>query len=326
MAAKPPRFWASDPGSSVLARALSPFGSVYHWAVQRRFKSTTAYRAPCSVICVGNATMGGVGKTPFVRMVAEGLKAEGRKPVILSRGYGGSLPGPILLTDSHTAAEVGDEPLLLSRTLPVVVAKDRAAGAHFAAKHGDILVMDDGLQNPSVTKDLSFLLIDNDTIFGNGSVFPAGPLRERPGAALERSAAVVAVLGSETDGAARAISVFARDKPVLEAWFALDETTVPDGPLHAFCGIGRPERFHRALERAGAQTTRFEAFGDHQPLGPAELQPMRERAREAGARLVTTEKDFVRLAVRDREDITPILGAMRLRDEEPLWRLIGDQL
>lgn len=320
----PPGFWSAPPGKSITARLLSPLGQLYHWEVQRRLASTRPYRPGVPVICVGNATTGGVGKTPFVRWLADKLEGLGHQPHVLTRGYGGTETGPLRVRPSeHSAASVGDEPLMLAQDFPVWVCRNRAAGAEAAEAAGaDVLVMDDGLQNPSLAKDLSFLLVDAATLFGNGAVFPAGPLREKPQAALARSQAVVAMLGDSTMKPPRALKHFAGDRSLIEAWFDIDPSAIPDAPLVAMCGIGRPERFFAALNRHGADVVDFAPFPDHHPFTMEDLDAVHQNARRLGATVVTTEKDFVRIAPDAREGLIPVPGRIHLRDERPVTRLL----
>ncbi|MEO1043230.1 MAG: tetraacyldisaccharide 4'-kinase [Pseudomonadota bacterium] len=306
---------------------LSPLGALYHREVQRRLATTEPFRPDCPVVCVGNATMGGVGKTPFVRMLARELAQGGHQPHILTRGYGGALKGPVQVSHDHLAEEVGDEPLMLSRDFPVWVSRDRALGAIAAAEAGaSVIVMDDGFQNPSLAKDRSLLLVDASSLFGNAEVFPAGPLRERPEAARNRADAVVSVLADQNQETPDALHAFADDRPLAEAWFSIDEEALPPGPLIAFCGIGRPERFEHSLLSAGADVAAFHAFADHHPFRGHELKALMIEAQARGATLVTTEKDFVRLTPHDRAGITPIPGVMRWRGGEPILRLIEEIL
>jgi tetraacyldisaccharide 4'-kinase len=326
MSHQPPKFWQAAPGSSFRARLLAPLGALYHGEVQRRLQSGQAYKAACPVVCVGNATMGGVGKTPFVAWLGAALLARGYRPTILTRGYGGTAAGPLLVDSSHAPAEVGDEPLMLSADLPVVVAKDRGEGARFAAEAGaEVILMDDGLQNARLHKDLSLLLVDAATLFGNGEVFPAGPLRERPEAAMARAGAMV-VMGGEPDAVPQPLVELAGDKPLFTARFEIDRSAVPTGPLLAFCGIGRPERFERSLLQAGANLVGFQTFADHHSFSAAELSRLRSEAEAKNARLVTTAKDHARLAQADRHGITPIAGASKVTRSDELLALIEERL
>jgi len=327
MPVRPPRFWSLPPGKSIAAKALSPLGWLYHLEVQRRLTIRKPAKVDARVICIGNATVGGVGKTPFVRYLTERLIQQGGQAHVLTRGYGGTERGPLRVEPDALARCVGDEPLMLAQTLPVWVSADRALGAQAAVDGGaEVIVMDDGLQNPSLAKDLSFLLVDAPAMFGNGAVFPAGPLRERPRSALCRSQAVVAMLADETQHAPEQLRALAGDKPVIEAWFSLEPDAVPDAPLLAFCGIGRPQRFFDALKRAGADLIDQVAFADHYPYSAADLEPLRKDAARLGARLVTTEKDLIRLDPSQREGIHAVRGGLKLRDEASLDRLLEDYL
>lgn len=315
----PPGFWSAKPGTSVAARLLSPLGQLYHWEVQRRLAGGPRYKADVPVICVGNATMGGVGKTPFVRWLGAKLQDAGRSPHVLTRGYGGSEKGPLRVSAEHSAAQVGDEPLLLARDLPVWVSRDRPAGAAAAsADDADVIVMDDGLQNPSIAKDRSFLLIDAEARFGNGEVFPAGPLRENPVAARARSHAVVAMLPDAEAKTPLSLRHFAEGLPLIEAWFEIDQTSIPDAPLIALCGIGRPQRFFHSLQDAGADVLDYLAFPDHHPFSEGELETVRDDARRLGAKIVVTEKDLVRIPADLRTGLTPVIGGIKVRDETPV--------
>ncbi|MEM1381672.1 MAG: tetraacyldisaccharide 4'-kinase [Pseudomonadota bacterium] len=323
MSFDPPGFWSARPGTSTAAKLLRPLGALYHAEVQRRLASTRPFKASVPVICVGNATMGGVGKTPFVRWLSSFIRARGRHPHILTRGYGGTAKGPVLVTEGLTAAEVGDEPLLLSSAHPVWVSRDRAAGAAEAAQAGaELIIMDDGLQNPKLFKDLSFLLVDAEALFGNGEVFPAGPLREWPAAARDRCQAVVAMLPSTDSKTPRALKTLAAGRPLIEAWFAIDETSVPEGPLVAACGIGRPERFFQSLAAVGADLVGAEAFPDHHPFSPDEITALREKASQLGATLVMTEKDVVRLPAAERAAVAAIRGGIAVRNEAQVLALL----
>ncbi|MEE4207869.1 MAG: tetraacyldisaccharide 4'-kinase [Parvularcula sp.] len=322
---KTPSFWSSGHDGDWRALALAPLGSIYHRVVQARL-AKPALPPPVPVICIGNATVGGVGKTPIVARLAQVLTERGHAPHILTRGYGGRAKGPLRVTHQHLPAEVGDEALMLASHAPVWVAKDRAAGAEAAAAAGaGMILMDDGLQNPSLAKTLSVLVVDDRSGFGNGKVFPAGPLRERPEAALARCGAVIAVLPQEGEPSSWT-KAFAGGKPVYAAHFALALDDMPEGPLLAFCGIGQPERFERSLSRAGAEIAAFRPFPDHHSFLPAELRALKDEAARLSASLVTTEKDFARLAVEDRADITPLRGRMIIEGEDALVAMIEEVL
>jgi tetraacyldisaccharide 4'-kinase len=252
--------------------------------------------------------------------VARLLDAAGMRPALLVSGYGGRLRGPVLVDDAHhTAAEVGDEALMMRRAAPVVVSRDRFAGARLALASGaDAVVMDDGHQNPTLAKTLSIVVVDGETRdgewpFGAGGVIPAGPLREPLATGLCRADAVVVVLPAGLATAdADLLAVFA-DKPVWIARWTAEPP--PTGRRFAFAGIAKPWRVERALRVAGGDLVGFEAFPDHAPIGEGALRRLATRAEKAGASLVTTEKDWARLGPEWRERVTPWPARVVFDDE-----------
>lgn len=300
---RPPGFWR-DGGWP--AAALTPASWLWRLGGVLRAATTTAYCPTVPLICIGNATAGGAGKTPVVLAVAATLMARGRRIGLLSRGHGGRLRGPVRVDPArHDAGDVGDEPLLLAALAPTVIARDRAAGARLLEEQGvDAIVMDDGLQNPSLIPSLALLVVDGGAGIGNGRVMPAGPLREPWDAALAKAHAVVAV-GEDRAGVT---SLVAGRRPVLDARLepASAAQALRGERVFGFAGIGRPEKFRETLKSIGADVVGFEAFADHHPYRPLEVMALVERADAAGATLVTTAKDAVRLPTEARAMVTVV--------------------
>ena len=285
-----PEFWARR---GLISSLLQPLAWVYAQGAAARQHFARPWQAPVPVICVGNLVAGGAGKTPVALSLARRLQARGRPVHILSRGYGGSLAGPVAVDPvRHSAAEVGDEPLLLAAAARCWVARDRVAGAQTAIAAGaKLLLLDDGLQNPRLAKTLSLLVVDGGYGFGNRRVLPAGPLRERLAAGLARSSAVV-LMGEDTAGIASLLA----GKTVLRARLAAENKgDVTGRKLVAFAGIGRPEKFFASLVAAGGVLVARHGFADHHRYRKGELERLEAEAAATGALLVTTAKDRVRL-------------------------------
>ena len=294
-----PRFWYPErrDSASLSAMLLGPAGYLYGLAGRMRRRSVKPERAAVPVICIGNITAGGAGKTPVAMTIASHLVERDERVHFLTRGYGGREVGPIRVDPAHHGAmDVGDEPLLLAQIAPTWVAANRPEGAAAAVRGGArLLVMDDGFQNPSLTKDFSILVVDAAAGIGNGRLIPAGPLRERVDDALARTnALVITGRGHAADGiAARAR---ARGLPVFNS--IVRPPSPPDvgeGPFVAFAGIGRPEKFFRTLEDFGVELADRIPFPDHHLYSDQDAVALLVRARELGARLITTEKDAARL-------------------------------
>ncbi len=291
---KAPGYWNRDSGS-ILPFLLSPLSALYSLADRINRKTTTTYNVDVPVICIGNVVAGGAGKTPVAIAVARFLIQQGWVVHFLSRGYGGSQKGPVrVVQDVHQASEVGDEPLLLAAVAPTWVSKDRHTGALAAIEGGaDIIIMDDGFQNTSLYKDLSFLVIDAGFGLGNRRILPAGPLREPVDAALARSDAVIVI--GEHPGFAflKGLSI-----PVYGAKIvphALQKELVGEKVI-AFAGIGRPEKFFQSLVDAGAEVIEALEFPDHYTFSQDDIMRLVEKAALHNAALVTTRKDYVRLS------------------------------
>ncbi len=312
---------------------LAPLGALYGFSVALKARFTKPFDPGLPVICVGNLTTGGSGKTPIAIAIAERLRAKGHKPFFLTRGYGGTERGPAMAVRAHSAAQMGDEALLLARAAPTIVARDRAAGARLAREKGaTVLVMDDGHQNFSLTKSLSLVVVDAQTSFGNGFQIPAGPLRETVAQGLARADAVV-LMGSERSEDGRAAKrapgngtpdLGSFSGPVLRAHLNVDGEAFADKAVFAFAGIGRPEKFVASLETSGATVVGSCFFDDHHPYTEEDIEQLKTVAGEH--QLVTTEKDFVRLTVAQREGIR-MLKAQALFDDPPaLDRLLDTAL
>ncbi len=315
---KPPRFWRDGGLPGLL---LAPAGWLFAAAGVLRRRFATPVRAPVPVICVGNLTVGGAGKTPVAMALGEYLAARGQAVHFLSRGYRGRLAGPVQVDPAlHDAVAVGDEPLLLARVAPTWVARDRAAGAMAAAAAGaDVIVLDDGHQNPTLHKDLSLVVVDGSYGFGNGRIIPAGPLREPVAAGLRRADAVLLI----TPDSRRVAAHLPADLPLLHA--ALAPTNVPPvagQSVVAFAGIGRPEKFFATLEAMKCRIVECFAFADHHRFTETELARIFMRADETGAMIVTTEKDYVRLSPRIRQAVQPVAIALVWRDTGRLETLL----
>ena len=307
-----PEFWMRRGGAGTL---LAPLGALYGASVAWKARHATPYRSKAKVVCVGNLTAGGSGKTPVALAIGVRLKAKGARVVFLTRGYGGREAGPLEVPATRTAAEVGDEALLLSAAAPTIVARDRAQGAALAEKKGaDVIVMDDGHQNFALAKDLSLVVVDGETGFGNGHIIPAGPLREPVIQGLARADAVIVMQPGTPDLAGYR-------GPVLRARLVADEAGLRGQKLFAFAGIGRPEKFVASLNRAGAAVTGTWFFPDHHPFSSAEIAALKARAGDA--LLVTTEKDFVRLNAKDRSGIKVLPVEARFEDEAALDGLLA---
>ena len=314
---KTPGFWYREPG--LAARMLGPVGSLYAGAGRLRMDRTRPARAGVPVICVGNLVAGGAGKTPVAIAVARHLIAAGQAPHFLSRGYGGRKSGPLRVDPLvHDARAVGDEPLLLAEEAPCWIARNRPAGAEAAVAAGaGLLVMDDGFQNPSLHKDVSLLVVDGGSGFGNGRMIPAGPLRERPVDAISRASAAV-LMGEDTSGVG---AILARhDLPVIGARLEPEGDTgwLRGRPIVAFAGIARPEKFFDTLRGLGANLVARFSFGDHQRISPDELMRMVDMASDACAILMTTSKDHARLPAESRDMVMRLPVAVRWEDEAAL--------
>lgn len=318
-----PEFWQTG---GLPAALLAPLSGLYAAGASLRTLAAHAYRPPVPVVCIGNLVAGGAGKTQVALAIGAALVARGVACHFLTRGYGGRSAGPVQVDPGrHDAEDVGDEPLLLARIAPTWVARDRAEGAASAAAAGaELIVMDDGFQNPSVVKDLSLVVVDGETGFGNERLLPAGPLRETVASGLARADAVV-VVGPDRHGiAARvdgALPVFAAD--IVPADPA---ETVAGRPVLAFAGIARPEKFYRTLGELGCTLVATHDFPDHHRYRGDEIMRLVDDAAAAGALPVTTEKDHVRLPAEARGMVHALRVTLAWREPERLAALISPLL
>jgi tetraacyldisaccharide 4'-kinase len=307
-----PDFWQHMDGA---ARWLAPLGALYGASVAFKARFARPYRAPAKVICVGNLTAGGSGKTPVTLAIGAMLLARGHKVFFLTRGYGGKARHPMRVTPAHDARLVGDEALLLARIAPTIVARDRAEGAALACAQGaQIIVMDDGFQNFTLAKDLSIVVIDGQAGFGNGRMIPAGPLREPVAQGLARADAVIVMNGGNPG-----LEDFRG--ALLRARLAPQGRAFAGRRVLAFAGIGRPEKFIASLEETGALVADRQFFPDHHVFRRDEIDDLKSRAK--GACLVTTEKDYVRLDKDVRRDVQVLKVAVEFADAAALEKLLA---
>jgi tetraacyldisaccharide 4'-kinase len=317
-----PEFWSAEAEgrdrAAALKALLTPLSWAYAWAGEQRLRTTRPVHAPAPVICVGNVTLGGAGKTPVARALRARLGANAHT---LSRGYGGRLPGPLRVTPDMHAEDVGDEPLLHAADGPAWIARNRIAGAMAAANAGaHVIIMDDGFQNPTLGKDLSLLVVDAGFGLGNGAVFPAGPLREPWTKALARADALIVLSGAGEDGERAWLKGV--EKPVLEARIE-PIAVLPPGPWVAFAGLARPEKFFDTLIAMNADLVETVPYPDHHPYSDQDLAWLSELASERSAKLLTTEKDAVRLPAEIRAQVTTLPVIARFDDEAQLDALLA---
>lgn len=314
-----PEFWNGNGRAAKLAiAALSPLGWAYAATINYKANNRTPYRSRAKVVCVGNLSVGGTGKTPIVIAIARALLERQVRVRILTRGYGGRARGPAVVhPQADAAAEVGDEALLLSAAAPVIVAQHRAEGAKLAEQKGvDVIVMDDGHQNFTLAKDISLVVVDAEQGFGNGRVLPAGPLREPVKSGLARADAIVLVGDGE-------IELPPMQIPVLRARLVpVDVLRLEGKRVVAFAGIGRPAKFFDTLRRLGAELIETHAFADHHAYTPSDMGRLRHRAHTANAALITTEKDYVRLPPVQRLEVRYIPVRAAFEDQAALLSLL----
>jgi tetraacyldisaccharide 4'-kinase len=331
--------WWYDTDHRLIQRLLQPIGAIWGTIATRSYERATAYRSRLPVVCIGNFTTGGTGKTPLAVQVAGELQRLGRKVAFLTRGYGGRLAGPHWVDPAvDKAADVGDEPLLLARQAPTLVSRDRAAGAKAVEtgdRPADVIIMDDGLQNPSLAKDLSLAVVDGRRGLGNGRVIPAGPLRAPLDFQFGLVDAIVVNAPADAEAEPAPVADWLRQRvpgPVLSASVQPTESVawLEKADVVAFAGTGAPQRFFELLRRCGANVVHAVPFPDHHPFAETEAQRLINLASTASATLVTTEKDWARMdasrayvgRLKSMSRVLPIAMVFGERDAERLKALL----
>jgi tetraacyldisaccharide 4'-kinase len=323
-----PAFWYRP--QSLYARLLMPLGALYGAVAAGRLMGS-GFDVGIPVLCVGNYHVGGAGKTPATLALVDLLRDMDEVPVVLSRGYGGRLRGPVNVDPQrHRAADVGDEPLMMARTVPVVVARDRIEGAAMArSRNASVILMDDGFQNPAIAKDASLIVIDGNRGLGNGRVFPAGPLRAPMPPQLARTDALI-IVGDGTAADRVGGEIAAQGRPVLRARLVPDQAALAalrGKRVLAFAGIGDPNRFFATLRGSGIEVAATRSFADHHPFSAGEIEAVLAEAGRDGLTAVTTEKDFVRLgAMASARTIVAFAVTMQFDDRAALRRFLADRL
>lgn len=320
---KTPAFW--DKKASLLSKVLVPFGTFYAWTIARRFKRIKPYQAPVPVICVGNISVGGTGKTPVCLALMQILKESGF--FFLNHGYKSKIKNVLVDNNVHTPFDVGDEAMLLADYAPTVVDNHRARGAQLAVKCGAKgIIMDDGFQNPSLIKTLSFVVIDGQKGFGNERVLPAGPLREPALKGLKRADAII-IVGEDTWGVRFYLQRHKIDLPILTGRFIPNEETLNElqgKKVFAFAGLGNPNKFFDTLCNAGAEVVGTQVFPDHYFYTRFDIEEMKKKAN--GVPLITTTKDAVKLTGELANNIMVLPGEFVFDNLEDLHVVLKEVL
>ena len=320
-----PKFWQNK--NSKLARFLNPLGRIYSFFVMRRLRKNNPYQAKMPVICVGNLSVGGVGKTPVCLALGNYLRQKDKKFYFLNHGYKARQQSVLVDVHAHSAVDVGDEALLLALTAPTIVDSARARGAQLAEKlKADLLIMDDGFQNPTLVKTLSFIVVDGTLGFGNERVLPAGPLREPVLTGLKRADALVLV-GKDTWGVKNYLKQNGVDLPLLKGHFVQDEsalTTLKNKSVGAFAGIGHPDKFFKMLEQNGIQLKTTKYFPDHYFYTRFDIEDMRKE--NPDLIWATTTKDWVKIPPEMRTNIVAVTGHFEFDNPEKLDQLMKEVL
>ncbi len=316
---KTPSYWNKQ---SLPARLLLPVGKMYSAATALRLRLKQPQKANVPVICIGNLTAGGTGKTPVAAAMVTLLRQCGYNPAFVSRGYGGNLSGVIVDREKHTARQVGDEPLLLARQAPVSINPDRYRAAVRAVAEGaDVIIMDDGFQNPGLYKDISLVVFDGEFGIGNGYPVPAGPLREELDNGLKRASAAV-IIGNDRHH----LSAKLQGLPIFYARMTAELPPLSGSRVIAFAGIGRPEKFYASLRENGIEPAETIDFPDHHNYSETELQDLIDRAWLTDAELITTAKDFVKIPSAMQHHFKVLEIKIAWDDEKELKRFINNNM
>ncbi len=315
---KTPSFWSRR---NLTATLLSPLGCLYALATRINLALHKPHKVNTPVLCIGNLTAGGTGKTPTAVSIAKIMQQNNQNPHFVSRGYGGTLHNVIVDIQQHTPQQVGDEPLLLTRQAPTVVSPDRYFGAQIAENAGaDIIIMDDGFQNPKLHKDLSFLVFDGGFGYGNGWCIPAGPLRESLSAGLKRADAII-IIGEDKHNLASKFNL-----PVFQGNIVPTTPEFEERKAIAFAGIGRPEKFYQSLRELNFELVETIDFPDHHYYSEPELNELITKAQEKSCILVTTAKDMVKIPAALRPKFKVLEIEVKWNNETELANFINQKL
>ncbi len=326
MILRAPKFWFRNKDErNIPSFLLIPFSKLWEFLTERRILSGSWEKAPVPVLCVGNIVIGGSGKTPVTQALQRLLIDMGFKPHVVSRGYKGKLKGPIYVSDHHTFSDVGDEPILLSKNGPVLIAKSRKLGIYKAWENGaDFVLLDDGFQNTSVAKDLSLVVVDSKILFGNERIIPSGPLRESISSGLSRADAIVLVDHDKRITSKEPEFKFPANLPIIKAVIKPDTKLAAwvGQKVIAFSGIAHPEKFLATLSSLGCDIISTYDFSDHYPYKPYQIEKLKNFAKSLKAKLVTTEKDFVRIPSSHKVNIDSLPVKIEFENKKELQNLI----
>lgn len=316
---KTPKFWNNK---NLISALLWPLGKIYAGVSAWKIKHTTPIAVNKPVICIGNLTAGGTGKTPVAISMARMLQDSGYNPFFVSRGYGGKLSNVIVDIKNHSAKDVGDEPLLLSMQAPVSINSDRPSAAQKAIDNGaDVIIMDDGFQNPGLQKDISFLVFDGGFGVGNSYPIPAGPLREDIHKGLMRADAII-IIGKDQTGLAQRL----KSLTIFQGYIEVVNPDPKNKKIIAFAGIGRPQKFYNSLKEIGYEVLETKDFADHHFYTAAELSLLINRAKELGADIYTTSKDMTKIPFEMQKYFHVLEIKIKWEDEKSLKNFITTRI